>query len=77
MSDRTTSPRNRRLGVLHAQAEADSELVALQTLLREIVQRVVEAHAAGTRAHNELVTANRIVSQSELTEREQQMAGAA
>lgn len=69
-----TFPRKPRSRVLHAQAEAGAETASAQALLREAVQRLVEAHVAMGRAHDELVAANRIVTQSEMTERVMEMA---
>lgn len=51
-----------RSRVLSHQCEADSNLDALSSAIREAVTRLVEAHAAATRAQAELVAANRIVS---------------
>lgn len=67
-------PRKPRSRVLHAQAEAGAELASAQAAIREAVSRLVEAHAALSRGQDELVTANRIVTQAAFVEREMEMA---
>lgn len=62
-----SKPRSR---VLHSQAEAGAELASLQAAIREAVQCLVEAHAAASRAQDELVAANRIVTQAAFVERD-------
>lgn len=55
--------RENRANVLYSHVDADAELSALQASIREAVMRLVEAHAAASRASDAIVKANRIVSQ--------------